>query len=231
MSKLVPRSVFQMHAMTCRNSSRYALDGVKFEFAGDEPIAVAADGRRMMAASWQEDDHRSYPDVPGFNPFAEVEAVIVPASVCKQVIAVPEATGKPHTLSGVRNVRMGKDVSAERVVIALAGRKHNTLLDVSPLTGRFPHYRDLFAEARERAENAISVSLTVGLWEEMLATFRAMGVEWVVLTVANPETAITLTGQTEDGVSVAGLLTPRGPEVHDKDRDVPTIGWTPPMDE
>ncbi|KKM63581.1 hypothetical protein LCGC14_1510000 [marine sediment metagenome] len=221
---LVPRSVFQLHKMTCPDHRRYALGGIRFERSDDgQPIAVATDGRRLMAATWREDGLESYPEVLG-NPFVEVGPIIVPASICKQVIEVSEVMNRPPSLSGIRNVRMVQGEPGGRFSIELAGKKYDTILLSSPLEGRFPHWRETFNKARSGVQGATTVLLTGERWEGMLATFRKMGIECVTLAVDNHETRMILTGQNEDGVSVAGLLMPNP---CDKDRDPPVIGWTP----
>ena len=153
----VPFSVFYLHAMGNPDTLRYALGGVYFhrDPSNGEQIAAATDGRRIVAATWGKEDA------------ADVDAVI-PASVCEQVIAMA---------AGVTN-RVVMSTHEDRVALSLKNPPCNTTLDVLPLDGRFPDYRSIFTSSRDK--ESVALLLDVALLEEMLATFRRMGVGQVV---------------------------------------------------
>ena len=70
---LVPRTMFNLHEVCDPDASRYALGGVYFERAEDgSPVAVATDGRRMVAATWGEDPAEQYPPRPAVTPHPTV---------------------------------------------------------------------------------------------------------------------------------------------------------------
>ena len=196
---LVPRSVFHLHAITDEDALRYAIGGVRFHHDPDsgKQIAVATDGRRLIAATWAVED--------AFDAEATIHA-----SICTQVIAMTTGT--------INRVVMTSNEG--RIALSANHPPCNTTLDVLPLDGRFPEYHSTFLDSRDKDSTA--VVLDVALFEEMLATFRQMGVERVVLAVADADSPISLTGEDEDGVSLAGLLMPSSAP-----GDAVEVGWMP----
>jgi DNA polymerase III sliding clamp (beta) subunit (PCNA family) len=176
---------------------RYALGGVYFHRDGGEQIAVATNARRLVAATWGKEDA------------ADVNAV-VPRSACEQVIAMAMGTTNEVVMSA----------NEGRVALAMKTSQCNTTLDVLPLAGRFPDYRSMFMGFRDK--ESMAVVLDVAVLEETLATFRRMGVEQVVLAVADYDSPVAITGENEEGVSVAGLLTPKSHR-----GDAVELGWMP----
>jgi hypothetical protein len=170
--------------------------------ANGSPIAVATDGRKLIAATWQE----------GAPPFATATfQANIPAAVCERVLSFSAPQSRYVLIDK-------KDESVNRVSIKQGASANIETLDVATLEGRFPQYRDLFLDA----SGTTTTKLIVNGLEEVMANFREMGVTEVTMAV-HDDHRIIFTGENEDGVSVAAVLM----DCRVDEDTVPQLGWTP----
>lgn len=52
---LIPQNVFPISKIVDTDTTRYAIGGVRLERDEEGPVAVATDGRRLIAVRWSED--------------------------------------------------------------------------------------------------------------------------------------------------------------------------------
>ena len=202
----IPKCVFGLYRFTDDEAQRYALDGIMFHRAGDgSPIAVATNGEIMVAVTWGGDD------VPPPKAFQ----VIVPAAACQQMFAY----GGWDDVYRVRIDEAPEDparCSMSTHVLDVA-----VFVEAAVLEGRFPHYQNNF----EPRPSETVVKLSVPILTDVLEMFTETGIKSVVFGILNHESHVTLTGTSEDGVSIAVALMSK---FDDSSAPVPVaLGWTP----
>lgn len=139
---LIPRTVLAALAPCCDlESSRYALGGVLLQRLPDgNPVAVATDGRRLVAVTWDglPDDAPTCPTDANVIQ-SDAFAAIVPQDVCARL-------GKEWHPS--RQERHGKQAwvlmeEGEKPKMYVLDREFDATYDIRLLEGRFPKWRDI----------------------------------------------------------------------------------------
>lgn len=156
---LIPRTVLaSLPSHSDTESSRYALGGVFLERKDDTVYAVATDGRRLIAAQWQ-DDPADYPAV-GLDPlpapgseFAET-GKIIPSADCIKL----SRTAKPKVRAAAKNpqlayVAMEERTANGRAKFAATDGETTAALEVATIEGRFPKWRDVVPGERPRVSH------------------------------------------------------------------------------
>ncbi|HUS92412.1 MAG TPA: class I SAM-dependent methyltransferase [Phycisphaerae bacterium] len=165
---LVPRQVFNLHKVCDTDSSRYALGGVRFSRTKDgAPTAVATDGRRLVAVTWEEDSAAEYPQIPGCDPSPNGGdfAAIVPKAVCQKAPKLAPVTRicpKPILQNVVLDEHATKPLR-----IAATNLEETEQLQPTGVEGRFPRWTDVFDFHRTAIGHEVA---TVKLDAEILAT-------------------------------------------------------------
>ena len=168
---LVKPEIFELHKV----AGRYALGGVRFERdATGQPVAVATDGRVMLAARWVETAADEYPAdktglatelVPGFG-------CIVPIDACKKAVKLPP---KRTNKAVLRNVLLDEPATNGAVPMAATDLEAVDRLEPAALEGRYPKWRDVYPR-NDQAERTVSVKLGGRLLADLLqSVIKASG--------------------------------------------------------
>jgi hypothetical protein len=217
---LIPRTAFGAAKIADIASSRYALGGVQFQRSPDgSPLAVATDGRRLVALTWPEPDPAEFPPMAGLNPAPNLAAkVIIPAKVCLD--AGRSKLGLKSKKPVLHYVALDENTSTDElpagepgplVPLAATDLERIERFDSRPVNGRFPRWADCIPAY---GESDISVSLDAQYLRELLAVLESHTDGRVVvlsLSADKPhEKAVLLTavGNNGDGTKAVGVLMP-----------------------
>lgn len=145
---------------TDTESSRYALGGVLFERRDDTAFAVATDGRRLIAAEWQDATAAvDFPPVglgvlpaPG-SEFAE-SGKVIPSADCLKLARTAKPKGRAAAkCPALQYVAMEEATANGRAKFAATDGETTAGLEVATMEGRFPTWRDVIPAARPRVSH------------------------------------------------------------------------------
>lgn len=230
---LVPKSVFAVRKIADRDSSRYALGGIRFE--RDEktgaPLAVACDGRRLVAVTWNEDNADEYPAAPGLvaGKREGAQPFILPYAACDAASKIKIKTPKPI----LENIVLQEPLADENTVKIFAtdcDNQHNTT--ARQLDGRFPRWRDVFpAYGPDDISIKFDARYLRDLLEALEATAGSDESRAVVLTISRDdnghEKPILLTAVSAN-VAAAAVLMPLSVD-RDGTKPQPARQFLPPL--
>jgi DNA polymerase-3 subunit beta len=191
-------------------SSRYALGGVKFEYAKGELTLISTDGRRLHKTCSTADCVDWFDLVPA-GELKMPDPCIIPASTVKvlkkiskvKVVAMVPVAGSESVVEGAKvvtpSVRPGMTFYAGDVVLT-------TML----CEGRFPRWRDVFPSETDR----VLITVEAGKWRDALKrVLPATGVEYRGVEFDFAGDKLTMkagSGRAETEVDVAFGGTPCG---------------------
>ena len=219
----LPRKVFSIVKVCDAESFRYALGGIRLERGNDgNPVAVATDGKRLIATSWTEngDDHpSSCAKVAGFETIVSGESV-------KQAVKAHKMTKSEIAKQPCRSGYIVTEDSPDGLtssIIAEAGVS-KTVIDRATIDGKFPKWRDVIKDHGQGL-----CKLDAKLLSETIAVVGAMGDGTVILSmnVENPEdSAINITSIDSDQKTV-GVVMPLSGEKGHSGKRIDLDSWTP----
>jgi len=234
---LVPFNVFrQLRKVADRESSRYALGGILFERSADgSPVAVATDGRRLVAYTWREPDpDNSTPALARatVHPLAPVHQAAAPgwqglvsgealAQICgwkldrKALKARPildyvfiDENGPPQREPGENE----KPESIPRCLpIRATDGTASYAIENARADGRFPKWRDVFPRWAP-SKDPVSITLDPRYVSELAQVCGALATtdasRGIDFAQADPAGACRFDARTADGARVAAVLMP-----------------------
>lgn len=219
---LVPKSVIsELLKITYRDSSRYALDSILLERQADgSPVAVASDGQRLVAYTWQEPE--SHPFKPSDAAPREGFSVLLSAAACKQIKSWKLTTKGPRAeeLNCVyvdeysTRPQYDKDTGeiSERIptlAIRATDLSANYSIEDATGEGRFPKWRDCMPAERS---GSVSVTLDAKLLAEIADVARKLATSEVnngiTLTVRDRESAVKLEVDRRSACRFSAVLMP-----------------------
>lgn len=156
---LIPRTVLaSLPVAADTESSRYALGGVFLERRDDTAFAVATDGRRLIAAEWN-DAATEYPPVgldvrrADGSEFAQ-HGKVIPAADCLKLARTATPKGRAAAkMPALGFVALEEGTAKGRVKFAATDGETTAALEVSPIEGRFPRWRDMLPGDRPRVSH------------------------------------------------------------------------------
>lgn len=161
-------------------SSRYSLGGVKCESADGVSLLTVTDGRKLLNVSYGDE--------------------------CDPVDCIIEAKplGKAYTAAAMKGrstvFEVVEGASGQRaMVVGGAGAATAPLVE-----GRFPRWRDVFGETSEHEQIGVKPELLI----DVLAVFKAAGVEGVRVYVGDAEKAIYFAATAPTGEVIRAVLMP-----------------------
>lgn len=206
---LVPRKVFGVAKVSDPSSTRYALGGVQFERTAEGPVAVATDGRRLLAVTWPEEKGEKFPD--GERDHVEGFTTIVPTKACQDAQrAMGLKIGK-----GVKpifhNVLIEEPTANGKVPLVSHNGEEVRRAEPKACEGRFPQWRQIVK--RHDETDSVSVELNAKLLGELLETVADLleGDEDRGVTLTVPMKAgepVLLSRATPSGMKLVGLIMP-----------------------
>jgi len=129
-----------------RESSRYAINGVLWELAGEQLTLVATDGRRLSmargATTWRKE--------------ANVPSAIVPTKAVSLFARLP----------GSDDASVGVQVHPNQVVVNVGGATMSTAL----VEGHFPRYQDVIPQDNDKSVELNSIEFQSALKRAELLT-------------------------------------------------------------
>lgn len=206
---LVPKQVFAVGKVAATEQGRYAINGVQLERTPDgRPLAVATDGKRMIAAVWHEDpkhgdDWPAEAQVPGQD--IGTDGAIVPLELWKQIAkGIPAKTMRP----GLKQAQVkleGRQVNAVTSNL-LEHRKTGGLV----VEGVFPKFRQVIPKGEKKAYITFNAKYLaeVALAVAEAAGPRPDGKEQTVTLAIEDESRAALIVAGTPGASVLGVLMP-----------------------
>ena len=219
----VPRKVFSIVKVSDPSQCRYALGGIKLERGNDgNPVAVATDGKRLIATSWQEngDDHpSSCAKVAGFETIVSSEAV---KSAAKSHKMTKSEIAKQPCRSGYIVTEDAPDGLTSSIIAEYGVSK--TVIDHATIDGKFPKWRECIKNHGQGI-----VKLDAKLFAETIAVVGSMGDGTVILSLdsESPEdSAINITSIDGDQKTVGVVMPLNGEKGHSGQR-IDLDSWTP----
>jgi hypothetical protein len=149
---LIPRNVLSALTVACNtDNTRYAMGGIRLERGADgRAVAVATDGRRLIAAEW--DDAKLAADVPtvgtvatGPAPDSEFAAdgAIIPVADCKAISRASKPTKRMSGTKPATNyVAMSEPDCNGTARMAATDGAAVSAVEVQTIEGRFPRWRE-----------------------------------------------------------------------------------------
>lgn len=191
----VPLCVLRAHLFSDPDSSRYALGGVRFERDGEFVLAIATDGRRLVAFRWRDAD-------------AEVPGGSIPASTIRLALEAVDDGGQAREQFAV--------VTDEAIEVETwRGQKY--ILPLTPIRGEFPRWRAILPALDEY----VSVSLDAELLRDCLSVVDGVGDgQGVVVSVHKDgisPAVVSLAGRGVEATAILAVLLPTC------DRDGPRV--------
>src|SRR4051812_14710027 len=130
-------------ALADRESTRYALGGIKLERQADgSPVAIVTDGRKMIAYTWVEPAaHPLKPEDETINPeFSALVSAEALATVTKWKLDRVALRHKPD----LAYVYIPESATAEAFTIQAADFQQTYKVANGAALGRFPRWRDVY---------------------------------------------------------------------------------------
>lgn len=238
---LLPISAVKALA-TCtdRQSSRYALGGIWIERCADgQPVAVATDGRQLVAYEWTEETdhpHRAADNFgrANFSALLGADAIkqIAGWKLDKRTVARNSALGcaviDEHGAPPVG--ADGKPTGADAPVKVTATDKVAEFqIANAHEAGRFPKWRDVFSYCDK--PGTVSVTLSAKYLAQLAKAAEALVLSddniGVTLTVADENSAVRFDAKSDRGRFVAVLM----PLAREDGKQTADNGWKPqPVD-
>jgi hypothetical protein len=161
-------------------SSRYALGGVKCDSADNVSSVTVTDGRKLLSVSYGD----------------ECDAVdcIIEAKPLVKACAAAHAKGRNTVFEIVEGASGQK-----AMVVGGAGAATAPLID-----GKFPRWRDVFGDTSAHKQIGVKPELLI----DLLAVFKAAGVEGVRVYVGDADSAIYFAGTALTGEVLRAVLMP-----------------------
>lgn len=227
---LIPRQIFNVAKLASRESTRYAINGVRVERENGHCKAITTDGRRLIVAQWSDEaDRPEYPasEVGSVEP-TKGFAVTVPTDLWVEAgKLIPKRTCKPvldnclldETLTEMRKTDKGMEQGTE--IHFAATNLERTFTTRGPsCDGAFPKYQDVMPDYTIRlpdgdggCREAIEIGVNPVLLAEILQTVARIatneeckGVRLIV--PMNPNRPIVVEAETCEGVSAKAVLMP-----------------------
>jgi DNA polymerase III sliding clamp (beta) subunit (PCNA family) len=214
---LVPSQIFPISKICDVESTRYALNSVQLERDAQGPVAIATDGRRLIAVRWNEASPDEFPKSIG-NPAKPDEwvaigdashvenfQVLITAKSWNEAAKLPPKKSAKAILSNV----LVEEPSANGTV-RMAATDLETIKQITPRSaeGRFPRWRDVMPKEQS---GSITVSLDAAKLAEVCAVLAKMVTDdssrGVDITFTHEEKAVTIT-KTLNGVSATAVIMP-----------------------
>lgn len=221
---LVPRNVFAVAKCADTSDGRYALSGVRFERdAKGKPVAVATDGKRMLAVQWTEAKPSDFPANVGDTHHVADFATILPAKACD---AARKGLGLKITkhLLGIKpvleNVLIEEPAVNGVVPMATTNIHETQRSQPESLEGRFPLWRDVLNRTAEHPDGCLSICVDpralAGMLLAMADAATTEDHQGVILTIdASDEVdnegwrkSLTVSHENENGTKAVGLIMP-----------------------
>jgi DNA polymerase III sliding clamp (beta) subunit (PCNA family) len=215
----VPRKIAEALATHCDSDScRYALGGVKLERKDGVPYAVATDGRRLLAVTWEEPDAATvFAPVDGCEVILEPKAFKAASKALKpkkaqealrpdcKFVAVDEALFRIEQTpeEEIRGVQSSLTVEASD------GLGNHVANPVNAVMGRYPNWRDVQPKA-DGVTIMFDAKYLMEACKSLLAVCPDDAERGITLTInaEDPhESAVTLSRQTE-GVAATAIVMP-----------------------
>lgn len=158
---LIPRSVLSAFpSCTDTGSSRYALGGVFLERREGTACAVATDGRRLIAAEWQDDSTAAdFPPVgldvaPAPGSEFDQDGKVIPAADCVKLARTAKPKGKAASKKPVLQfVALEERTANGKAKFAATDGETTATAEVATIEGRFPKWRDVLPGDRPRVSH------------------------------------------------------------------------------
>lgn len=137
---LIPKRIFAISKVAAKEQGRYATNGVCLQRTPDgRPLAIATDGRRLVAATWPEGKPDELPEgvLQGQDTFGMDEAIIPTRPWDEAGKAIPKYTVRP----GLDVAAVGIDGRTARIgsTDLEVTKRNDTLLT----EGKFPTWRKI----------------------------------------------------------------------------------------
>ena len=201
---LIPSQIFPISKVCDVESTRYALGGVHLERDAEGPVAVATDGRRLIAVRWSEAAAGDYPGGVGDTAHVENFETLIPAKSWNEAAKLPpKRTSKPI----LANVLV-EETSANGTV-RMAATDLETTKQITPrsLEGRFPRWRDTMPKEQP---GSITVRLDATYLAEVCAVLAKMVTDdssrGVDITFTHEDMAAVTITKTLNGVSATAVI-------------------------
>jgi DNA polymerase III sliding clamp (beta) subunit (PCNA family) len=128
----IPKSITAI-ADVCEDNARYALGGVQVGREKKKPFAVATDGRRLIHATWNEEDLPEFKDEP---PPASRSSIIIPANTFKEMAKLCNGAK-----AGDRRVFL--DESNGEVLAKFSSVDVEREVNTKPVEGKVPSHHEV----------------------------------------------------------------------------------------
>jgi hypothetical protein len=161
-------------------SSRYSLGGVKCESADNVSIITVTDGRKLLNVSYGDE--------------CDPVDCIIEAKPLVKACAAAHAKGRNTVFEIVEGASGQK-----AMVVGGAGAAMAPLID-----GKFPRWRDVFGDTSAHKQIGVKPELLI----DLLAVFKAAGVEGVRVYVGDADSAIYFAGTAPTGEVLRAVLMP-----------------------
>jgi hypothetical protein len=176
----LPSFIKAIVGCTDTESSRYSLGGVKCESADNVSIITVTDGRKLLNVSYGDE--------------CDPVDCIIEAKPLVKACAAAHAKGRNTVFEIVEGASGQK-----AMVVGGAGAATAPLID-----GKFPRWRDVFGDTSAHKQIGVKPELLI----DLLAVFKAAGVEGVRVYVGDAENALYFAGTAPTGEVLRAVLMP-----------------------
>ena len=181
----LPSFIKAIVGCTDTESSRYSLGGVKCESADNVSIITVTDGRKLLNVSYGDE--------------CDPMDCIIEAKPLVKACAAAHAKGRNTVFEVVEGASGQK-----AMVVGGAGAATAPLID-----GKFPRWRDVFGDTSAHKQIGVKPELLI----DLLAVFKAAGVEGVRVYVGDAENALYFAGTAPTGEVLRAVLMPMSLDV------------------
>ena len=181
----LPSFIKAIVGCTDAESSRYSLGGVKCESADNVSIITVTDGRKLLNVSYGDE--------------CDPVDCIIEAKPLAKAYAAASVKGRNTVFEIVEGASGQK-----AMVVGGAGAATAPLID-----GKFPRWRDVFGDTSAHKQIGVKPELLI----DLLAVFKAAGVEGVRVYVGDAENALYFAGTAPTGEVLRAVLMPMSLDV------------------
>lgn len=166
-------------------SSRYSLGGVKCDAADNRCSVTVTDGRKLLNVSYGDE--------------CDPVDCIIEAKPLVKAFAAASAKGRNTVFEVVEG-----DLGRKAMVVGGGGAATAPLID-----GKFPRWRDVFGDTSAHKQIGVKPELLI----DVLAVFKAAGVEGVRVYVGDAERPLYFAATAPTGEVIRAVLMPMSLDV------------------
>jgi hypothetical protein len=172
----IPKSICAIASCCDSESARFAMSAVLFGRRNKKPFAVATDGRRMIHATWDEEQLLEFPNENA----GRITSLLVHGKDVKELASLCNGS----KVADKKRVYLDESV-AENVTASFTDKDIHREIESKPIEGRFPQWQDIIEDdkAKPVASVRMAGTLLLSTLKAVVSALECEGAQGVLLEV------------------------------------------------